>query len=140
VNTLRAVRDAGMELCSGGIIGMGEQDEDVVRMAFALRDLNVESIPVNFLNPIDGTPLAGTRNLNPRYCLKVLSMFRFANPQSELRIAGGRELHLGSMQALGLYPANSIFVGDYLTTKGQAPSADYRMIEELGFEVVLDPE
>jgi biotin synthase len=138
VNTLQAVRGAGMELCSGGIIGMGEEDEDVVRMAFALRDLQVESIPVNFLNPIEGTPLAGTRKLNPRYCLKVLAMFRFANPSSELRIAGGRELHLGSMQALGLYPANSIFVGDYLTTKGQAPSADYRMIEELGFEVVLN--
>jgi biotin synthase len=140
VATLRAVRDAGMELCSGGILGMGEEDRDVVRMAFALRDLNVESIPVNFLNPIDGTPLAGARNLNPRYCLKALAMFRFANPQSEIRIAGGRELHLGSLQALGLYPANSIFVGDYLTTKGQAPAADYKMIEELGFEIVHNPE
>jgi biotin synthase len=140
VATLRAVRAAGMELCSGGIIGMGEQDADVVRMAFALRDLEVESIPVNFLNPIDGTPLAGTRTLNPRYCLKVLAMFRFANPSREIRIAGGRELHLGSLQALGLYPANSVFVGDYLTTKGQAPAADYKMIEELGFEVARQEE
>jgi biotin synthase len=140
VSTLKAVRSAGMELCSGGIIGMGEADDDVVRMAFALRDLQVESIPVNFLNPIDGTPLAGKRDLNPRYCLKVLAMFRFANPASELRIAGGRELHLGSLQPLGLYPANSIFVGDYLTTKGQAPSADYKMIEELGFEVAHHEE
>ena len=140
VNTLHAVRDAGIELCSGGIIGMGESDADVVRMAFALRDLDVESIPVNFLNPIDGTPLAGSSRLNPRYCLKVLSMFRFVNPNRELRIAGGRELHLGSLQALGLYPANSVFVGDYLTTKGQAPEADYRMIEELGFEVTRDQE
>ncbi len=140
VATLQAVRGAGMELCSGGILGMGEQDADVVRMAFALRDLNVESIPVNFLNPIDGTPLAGTRRLDPRYCLKSLAMFRFANPASEIRIAGGRELHLGSLQALGLYPANSIFVGDYLTTKGQAPAADYKMIEELGFEVVHHEE
>ncbi len=140
VATLQAVRDAGMELCSGGIIGMGEQDVDIVRMAFALRDLNVESIPVNFLNPIDGTPLAGVRKLNPRYCLKVLAMFRFANPSRELRIAGGRELHLGSLQALGLYPANSVFVGDYLTTKGQAPAADYKMIEDLGFEVAHNEE
>jgi biotin synthase len=136
MNTLRNVRDAGMELCSGGIIGMGESRDDVVQMAYALRDLGVESIPVNFLNPIDGTPLAGTRDLNPRYCLKVLAMFRFVNPDRELRIAGGRELHLGSLQPLGLYPANSIFVGDYLTTKGQPPAADYKMIEELGFEVV----
>jgi biotin synthase len=140
LSTLRAVRAAGMELCSGGIIGMGERDEDVVDMAFALRDLRAESIPVNFLNPIDGTPLAGVRHLNPRYCLKALAMFRFVNPASEIRIAGGRELHLGSLQALGLYPANSIFVGDYLTTKGQAPAADYRMIEDLGFEIVHNEE
>src|SRR4029079_893752 len=120
--------------------GMGERDEDVVGIAFALRDLGVESIPVNFLNPIQGTPLAGAGHLNPRYCLKVLSMFRFANPSHEIRISGGRELHLGSMQALGLYPANSIFVGDYLTTKGQAPEADYKMIKELGFEVVKNED
>jgi biotin synthase len=135
IDTLRNVRAAGLELCSGGIVGMKEQPRDVVDMAFALRDLEVESIPVNFLNPIDGTPLAGTWQLTPRYCLKVLAMFRFANPSRELRISGGRELHLGSLQSLGLYPANSIFVGDYLTTKGQAPGADYKMIEELGFVV-----
>jgi biotin synthase len=135
VETLRAVRQAGLELCSGGIIGMGERDEDVVRMALELRELEVESIPLNFLIDIDGTPLAHTSRLTPQYCLKALAMFRFVNPTSELRIAGGRELHLGSLQPLGLYPANSLFVGDYLTTKGQAPEADYRMIEELGFAV-----
>jgi biotin synthase len=135
VETLKAVRAAGLELCSGGIIGMGERDEDVVRMAMELRELEVESIPLNFLIDIDGTPLAHSSRLTPRYCLKALAMFRFVNPSSELRIAGGRELHLGSLQALGLYAANSLFVGDYLTTKGQAPEADYRMIEELGFVV-----
>lgn len=140
LDTLRAVRSVGMQLCSGGIIGMGESDQDVVDMAFTLRDLRVESIPVNFLNPIDGTPLAGVRRLNPRYCLKVLAMFRLANPDSELRIAGGRELHLGSLQALGLYAANSVFVGDYLTTKGQAPDADFKMVEDLGFVVTRSEE
>jgi biotin synthase len=138
--TLRAVRDAGMEMCSGGIIGMGEGRQDVVDLAITLRDLGVQSIPVNFLNPIDGTPLAGRNDLNPRYCLKVLAMYRLVNPDREIRIAGGRELHLGSLQALGLYAANSIFVGDYLTTKGQAPEADYQMIRDLGFEVVRNPE
>jgi biotin synthase len=133
--TLRAVREAGMELCSGGIVGMGEEPVDVVRMAFELRELRTHSIPINFLHPIDGTPLAGVRHLNPRYCLKVLCLFRLANPASELRIAGGRELHLGSMQALGLYPANSLFVGDYLTTKGQLPEADFQMIKYLGLEI-----
>ncbi len=135
IETLANVRAAGMQLCSGGILGMGESDDDVVEMAFALRELAVESIPLNFLNPIDGTPLAGTRRLNPRSCLRALAMMRLVNPASELRIAGGREMHLGSLQALGLYAANSIFVGDYLTTKGQPPEADYRMIEDLGFVI-----
>jgi len=140
VATLDAVRAAGIELCSGGIIGMGESYSDVVRMALELRAKQVESIPVNFFNPIEGTPLAAPSPLTPRFCLKVLAMFRFANPNRELRIAGGRELHLGSLQPLGLYAANSIFVGDYLTTKGQAPEADYKMIEQLGFEVTRDQE
>jgi biotin synthase len=140
LNTLRAVRDAGMEMCSGGIVGMGERRQDVVDLAITLRDLGVQSIPVNFLNPINGTPLAGRSDLNPRYCLKVLAMFRLVNPDRELRIAGGRELHLGSLQALGLYAANSIFVGDYLTTKGQPPEADYQMLRDLGFEIVRNPE
>jgi biotin synthase len=135
VETLKAVRAAGLELCSGGIIGMGERDEDVVRMALELRELEVESIPLNFLIDIAGTPLANSHRLTPRYCLKALAMFRFVNPSSEIRIAGGRELHLGSLQPLGLYAANSVFVGDYLTTKGQPPEADYRMIEDLGFVV-----
>jgi biotin synthase len=140
VDTLRNVRNAGMELCSGGIIGMGEAPRDVVAMALELRDLGVESIPVNFLNPIEGTPLAGQSGLTPNYCLKVLCMFRLANPSRELRIAGGRELHLRSLQPLGLYPANSIFVGDYLTTKGQIPEADYAMIRDMGFEVTMSTE
>lgn len=140
LETLRAARRAGLELCSGGILGMGEEHRDVVSMAFELRDLQTESIPVNFLNPIDGTPLQGMRHLNPRYCLKALAMFRFANPTSELRIAGGREMHLGSLQPLGLYAANSLFVGDYLTTKGQAAESDYRMIEDLGFEITRHEE
>ena len=135
VATLAACRSAGLALCSGGIIGMGEQDEDVVRMALALRELKVESIPLNFLIDISGTPLQRTKNLTPRYCLKALAMFRLVNPSSEIRIAGGRELHLGSMQCLGLYAANSVFVGDYLTTAGQAPEADYKMIEELGLVI-----
>lgn len=138
VATLEAVRNAGMELCSGGILGMGEQPQDVVDMAIALRNLQVTSIPVNFLNPIDGTPLEGQTDLTPRSCLKVLAMFRLVNPDREIRIAGGRELHLRSLQPLGLYLANSIFIGDYLTTKGQPPKQDVQMLEDMGFEVELD--
>lgn len=135
VATLRNVRDAGMEMCSGGIIGMGEKREDIVSMAMDLRDLGVQSIPLNFLNAIEGTPLADKSDLSANDCLRALAMFRFVNPDRELRISGGREIHLRSLQPLGLYVANSLFVGDYLTTKGQAPQADYDMIRDLGFEI-----
>lgn len=134
--TLRAVRRAGLEICSGGIVGMGEEDADAVALALQLGELEVEALPVNFPLPIPGTAIENRPLLNPRYCLKVLSLFRLANPRAELRIAAGRELHLGPLQPLGLYPACSIFVGDYLTAKGQPPEEDYRMIEALGFEIV----
>lgn len=140
IETLRAVRDSGMEICSGGIIGMGESCDDIVNMAFELRKLKAESIPLNFLNAIEGTPLEGRRDLTPLFCLKTLAMFRFVNPQQELRIAGGREIHLRSLQPLGLYAANSLFVGDYLTTEGQAPEHDYEMIRDLGFEITRHNE
>ncbi|MFN6398882.1 MAG: biotin synthase BioB [Planctomycetota bacterium] len=135
IETLKNVRKAGLELCSGGIIGMGESRQDIVDMAFSLKELSVESIPLNFLHAIDGTPMQQQEYLTPRDCLRALAMFRFVNPKSELRIAGGRERHLRSLQPLGLMIANSIFVGDYLTTQGQAPSDDYRMIQDLGFEI-----
>ncbi len=139
MSTLQAVKEAGLEICCGGIVGMGEAPEQVVEMALELRGVGAHSIPVNFLHPIPGTPLQGRNDLDPRYCLKVLCMFRLTNPRSEIRIAGGRELHLRSLQPLGLYPANSIFVGDYLTTRGQAPEADLAMIRDLGFEVERVP-
>ena len=134
--TLRAVRAAGMEICSGGIVGMGEAPADVVELARTFGALAVEAQPINFLLPIAGTPLEGVRRLDPRYCLKVLALMRLANPPAELRIAAGREEHLGPLQPLGLYAASSIFVGDYLTCRGQAPEEDYRMIEAMGLEIV----
>jgi biotin synthase len=135
VRTLHHVRDAGLEVCSGGIIGMGETHNDVISMAMQLRELKAESIPINFLNSIDGTPLQKTTELTPQDCLRALAMFRLVNPTSELRISGGRELHLRTLQPLGLYAANSMFVGDYLTTSGQPPEQDYQIVRDLGFEV-----
>jgi biotin synthase len=140
VATLAACRSAGLQLCSGGIMGMGESHDDLIDMALELRSLSVESIPLNFLNSIDGTPLEGASRLTPRDCLRGLAMMRLTNPAAEIRIAGGREIHLGSLQALGLYAANSMFVGDYLTTKGQLPEADYKMIEDLGFVITRGAE
>ncbi|MCA9059816.1 MAG: biotin synthase BioB [Planctomycetaceae bacterium] len=133
--TLDVCRDAGLELCAGMIVGMGESHEDIVDVALKLAELKVESIPVNFLNSIEGTPLQNVQQLDPRFCLKVLVLFRLTNPATELRVAGGREVNLRSMQPLALYPANSIFVSDYLTTKGQAAEDDFRMIADMGFEI-----
>ena len=136
LETLRIVRESGMEVCSGLIVGMGEDDLDFLRTLDELSGLKADSVPINFLNAIDGTPLEGTADLSPRDCLRALAAARFALPTAELRVAGGREVNLRSLQPLALYAANSIFVSDYLTTEGQAPSADYAMIEDLGFTIV----
>jgi biotin synthase len=133
--TIGAVKRAGISACAGFIAGMGETDEQLVDLAFALRGLDADSIPVNFLNAIAGTPLQGLDELNPRRCLKILALMRLVCPAKEIRVAGGREVNLRSLQPLSLYAANSIFVGDYLTTPGQAAPADWRMLEDLGFEI-----
>ncbi|PWA13193.1 biotin synthase BioB [Pueribacillus theae] len=135
VNTVENVKSAGISPCSGCIIGMGETKNEVYEMALELRKLDADSIPVNFLHAIPGTKLEGMDELTPSYCLKVLALFRFMNPSKEIRISGGREVNLRSLQAMGLYAANSIFVGDYLTTEGQQYSSDHQMIEDLGFEI-----
>ncbi len=135
LETLRNARDAGLEVCSGGIVGMGESPDDLIEMGLAFRRENVDSIPVNFLHPVEGTPLAGAASLSPGDCLRALCLMRFLNPATEIRIAGGREHNLRSMQPLALYPANALFVGGYLTTPGQAPGEAWRMIEDWGFEI-----
>jgi biotin synthase len=135
VETVRNVQRAGLMTCSGGIVGMGETDEDLLDLAFATRAMRMDSIPVNFLHPIPGTPMRAFRFLTPMKCLKVLCLFRLLNPASEIRAAGGREVNLRSLQALALYPANSIFVEGYLTTPGQQAQEAIRMIEDLGCEV-----
>ncbi len=135
VATVRRVRAAGMEACCGGIMGLGETPEDRVALALELRALEVESIPVNFLDPRPGTPLAHAPRLSPPDCLRALAMMRFVNPSRDIRVAGGREVNLRHMQALALYPANSMFVNGYLTTPGAGWEADMRMIEDLGFRL-----
>lgn len=137
LDTIETVKKHGISPCAGAIIGMKETRQDVVDIARALRNLDADSIPINFLHAIDGTKLEGTNELNPRYCLIVLALFRFMNPTKEIRISGGREVNLRSLQPLGLYAANSIFVGDYLTTQGQETNKDFLMLEDLGFEIEL---
>ncbi|WP_163536519.1 biotin synthase BioB [Gracilibacillus sp. YIM 98692] len=135
VNTVDHAKKADISPCSGVIVGMKETKTDVIQMARALKELDADSIPVNFLHAIDGTLLEGADELNPVYCLKVLCLFRFINPTKEIRVSGGREVNLRTLQPLALYPANSIFVGDYLTTAGQASTSDHQMVEDLGFEI-----
>jgi biotin synthase len=135
VDTVRQAKHAGLSPCSGLIAGMGETDEELVDVVFALRELDVDSVPVNFLMPIEGTPLDQRWSLTPQRCLRILAMVRLVCPDVEVRIAAGREIHLRSLQPLALYLANSLFLGDYLTSEGQDGEADLRMIEDLGFVV-----
>jgi biotin synthase len=138
MTTIRNARAAGLEICSGGIVGMGEQDEDVIDLATALRDVKPDSIPVNMLHPVAGTPLENCHQLTPQRCLKVLCLFRFLHPSTEIRIAGGREHNLRSLQPLALYPADSVFVNGYLTTPGAPAPEVWQMIEDLGFTIEVN--
>lgn len=135
MRTVETVRRNGLATCCGGIIGMGETDEDLIDLAFTLRSLRVDALPVNFLHPIAGTPLADHHELTPGRCLRALCLFRFTNPAAEIRVAGGRELHLGWFQPVALFVANSIFVDGYLTTPGQPAYDARRMVEDAGFDV-----
>ncbi len=135
VETVDLAKKAGLSPCSGLIAGMGESDQDLVDVAFALRELAPDSIPVNFLIPFEGTPLGGEWHLTPQRCLRILAMVRFVCPDAEIRIGGGREIHLRSMQSLALHVANSIFLGDYLTSEGQPGQDDLQLIRDAGFVV-----
>ncbi|WP_030200169.1 biotin synthase BioB [Streptomyces sp. NRRL S-87] len=135
VDTVNKAHAAGLSACSGLIAGMGESDEDLVDVVFSLRSLDPDSVPVNFLIPFEGTPLAKEWNLTPQRALRILAMVRFVCPDVEVRLAGGREVHLRTLQPLALELANSIFLGDYLTSEGQAGQADLDMIADAGFTV-----
>ncbi|MDG1959316.1 MAG: biotin synthase BioB [Candidatus Binatia bacterium] len=135
VATVQAAKRAGMNTCCGGIIGMGEDNEDVVQLGFALRELGVDSLPVNFLHPIEGTPLGNEDKVDKERALRALCLMRFLNPEADIRAAGGSETTLGEDEHLALYPANSIFVAGYLTTPGRSADEARQMIEDRGFFV-----
>ncbi len=135
IRTVENVKRAGLSTCSGGIVGMGESSADFVKLAFTLRELEVDSIPVNFLHPVKGTPLENRTRFDPIRGLKALCLMRLLNPSSEIRMAAGRELYLGPAAGLALYPANSMFVEGYLTTSGQAAGDARKLVVEAGFEI-----
>jgi len=131
-DTCTYVRETGMEVCSGGIIGMGETPRQRAELALSLRELEPTEVPLNFLNPRPGTPLAGTTLLDPRAALHGVALFRLIIPFATLRYAGGREVVLGDLQAAGvLGGANGLIVGNYLTTLGRSTAQDQAMLAEL---------
>jgi biotin synthase len=137
VQTLRYLKEAGIKICSGGIIGMGETREDRCDLALALRDLGAHVVPINILNPIPGTPLAGQAPLPPMEILKTIACFRFILPRQEIMIAGGRTANLRDLQSMVFMAgASALMVGNYLTTLNQPVEKDLQMLRDLG----LDPE
>ena len=149
METLRAAQTVGLACCSGVIVGMGEGTDDLIKVAKALRELEVASLPVNFFLPISGTQLSESVTeypqhvpvtLTPDYCLRVLCLYRFLNPKAEIRIAAGREHHLRSMEVMALYPANSMFIDGYLNAKGAAASHTLQMITDAGFTIKTNRE
>lgn len=143
LNTLLSAKRAGLQTCSGLIAGMGESADELIEVAQTLASVKAESIPVNFLLPFEGNVLdkpdtSGGRELTPEYCLRVLCLFRFTNPEAEVRCAAGREFHLRSLEALCLYPANSLFLDGYLNGQGAERRRTYQMIRDAGFEIVSD--
>lgn len=136
VETVRAVKEAGLKACCGGIFGMGENEEQRVELAFTLKELDVDSIPLNFLNPIKGTRLENAAPLAPFECLKIIAVYRMILPDKDIKVAGGREKNLRDLQCLMFAAgANSTMIGNYLTTFGRPASEDLQMIKDLGLNV-----
>jgi len=136
VNTVKAVKKAGLEVCCGGIFGLGESAGQRVEFALTLRELDVDSVPINFLNPLPGTRLAGADFLMPMDCLRIIAMFRFVLPDKQISVCGGREKNLRDLQSLMFFAgASGTMIGNYLTTTGRAPEHDRQMLEDLGLSV-----
>ncbi|MEA5535044.1 biotin synthase BioB [Crocosphaera sp. XPORK-15E] len=135
VETVKNLKAAGIQACTGGIMGMGETWEDRVDLALSLRELQVDSVPINLLNPREGTPLGHLPKLDVFEALKAIAIFRFILPEQILRYAGGREAVMGELQSLGLKSGiNAMLIGHYLTTLGQPPEKDHAMLESLGLQ------
>jgi biotin synthase len=141
VETARLATDAGMELCCGGILGMGETLEQRVDFAFELAELEPCEVPINLLDPRPGTPLGDRPTLSPREALQAIALFRLVLPAAWLRLAGGRERVLGELQAMGLLAgANALIVGNYLTTTGRPADADVALLDALGMPIADGPD
>lgn len=140
LQTAQHAKDVGMELCSGGILGMGETLEQRIDFAFELAALDPCEVPINLLDPRPGTPLADSTLLSPREALQAIALFRLVLPGAWLRLAGGRERVLGELQSMGLLAgANALIIGNYLTTGGRSPDEDHALLDALGMPVADGP-
>lgn len=139
LETIRHLKTAGIKICSGGILGMGETREDRCELAFSLKELGAHIVPINILNPIPGTPFAGKESLPPLEILKSIACFRFILPRQELMIAGGRTVNLRDLQSLVFMAgASALMVGNYLTTLNQPIEKDLQMLQDLGLDPAWD--
>jgi len=137
--TVLKAKEVGLSTCCGGLFGLGEREQDIISLIKSLKELEVDSVPVNFLHPIKGTPLESANYLTPLKCLKILVALRLSLPKTQIRVCGGREYNLKELQPLALLPSDSLMVGNYLTTKGRKLKDDYEMIKDLGFDSSLRP-
>ncbi len=138
--TIRRIKAIGLSACCGGIFGMGESLEDRVDLALTYRELRVDSIPLNFLMPIEGTPMKDAPGIKPLEALKVIAMFRFTNPRAELRLCGGREQNLRDFHGMAVLMVNAMMVGGYLTRAGRDIRKDYQLLEDLGAQRLVKEE
>lgn len=138
VDTVRAVKKAGLKICSGGIFGLGESAAQRVEMAFTLKELDVDSVPLNFLNPIPGTKLEGAANISAMECLKTIAIYRMILPDKRITVCGGREKNLRDLQSWIFFAgANGTMIGNYLTTQGRNIEVDLKMFNDLGVKTVM---
>ncbi len=136
IHTIETAKSLGLSICSGGIFGLGESWEDRINMAFALKELKVDSVPINFLTPVSGTPLGSRDLLEPLEALKIIAIYRLILQKFEIRVCGGRSATLKNMNPdIFKAGANGFLIGNYLTTPGRDPEEDFRMIKDLGIEI-----
>ena len=136
IDTIKAAKRQGMEICSGGIFGIGETDEQILEIATDLKELDIDAVPLNFLVPIKGTPYGNAQNLTPSRCLRIIAFFRYFLPQKQIIICGGREKNLKELHPLIFYAgASGTMTGNYLTTDGRTLDNDLEMLKHLGLEI-----
>lgn len=136
IETIESAKSLGLSICSGGIFGLGESWTDRIDMAYALKQIGADSVPINFLTPVSGTPLGDRNSLDPMDALKIIALYRLIIPEAEIRVCGGRPSTLRDLNSyIFLAGADGMLIGNYLTTNGRNPEDDLQMIRDMGLEI-----